>query len=911
LEAWVSDLKPDIVGITESWTGSHILDAELTLEGYDLFRQDRPVDRCGGGVLLYIRNSLHAVQCSLVSQFPEQVWCYFMDSKGCRFHVGVCYRSPTLNIYGSGNHDLLRDTINELGITRKHFVLMGDCNYRYLHWPPLLDDHSISAEATEFYHCLEDNFFTQHVEFCTREDAILDLVISDEPNVVSNMTDLGPFSSSDHNAVTWNLEIRTKQEVFSKQILDYTKADIPAIKRELNKIDWHGLLHKLSAEDSWKAFKDKLEVLEHRFIPAKTLRAKRKKPIWMTHKAMKAVKHKRQVYRKYKDATHPAYSQAAKKAKSLTKKARREFERKLAKNIKEDRKSFFAYARNKSKSKVSVGSLADSQGEMISESRAKAEMLNDFFSTVFTKEDTTDTPVLNPLCESKLEDIEVDVEVIRSKLSNVKEDKAAGDDNMSPRILKAICDDIALPVTMIFRKSIDTGCVPLDWRTANVTPLFKKGSKHHVNNYRPVSLTSQICKVVESVVRDELVQHLDKHNLIYGTQHGFRKGYSCTTNLLVFLESVTASIDAKHNVDTIYLDLAKAFDKVPHHRLMSKLKAHGIDGLVGNWIKAWLSDRWQRVCLDGSYSSWRRVWSGVPQGSVLGPILFLIFINDIDNTIHSSVLKFADDTKVYGIVDNQSDGQQLQDDLNALGDWAIKWQMKFNVDKCKVVHYGRDSIGYKYSLYGQQLEEATSEKDLGIVFSNDLKVRKQCEDAYSKASQILGLIHRIIQYKDPTVLVSLYKSMVRPHLENCSVVWSPHYAKDKALLERVQHRFTRMFTELKSLPYEKRLNKLGLWSLEERRNRADLIEIYKMIKGLSSVQWSHFFVRVVNSITRGHNWKLLKKGSRCDTRLYFFSQRAVNRWNSLSQTEVDAPSINSFKNYLQRRRERQMDFFMD
>lgn len=206
LEAWVSDLKPDIVGITESWTGSHILDAELTLEGYDLFRQDRPVDRCGGGVLLYIRNSLHAVQCSLVSQFPEQVWCYFMDSKGCRFHVGVCYRSPTLNIYGSGNHDLLRDTINELGITRKHFVLMGDCNYRYLHWPPLLDDHSISAEATEFYHCLEDNFFTQHVEFCTREDAILDLVISDEPNVVSNMTDLGPFSSSDHNAVTWKTD---------------------------------------------------------------------------------------------------------------------------------------------------------------------------------------------------------------------------------------------------------------------------------------------------------------------------------------------------------------------------------------------------------------------------------------------------------------------------------------------------------------------------------------------------------------------------------------------------------------------------------------------------------------------------------------------------------------------------------
>ena len=211
---------------------------------------------------------------------------------------------------------------------------------------------------------------------------------------------------------------------------------------------------------------------------------------------------------------------------------------------------------------------------------------------------------MRPVCDAKLLDTDVSVETIKTRLTSLKEDKAAGDDNLPPRLLKAISEEIAYPVAVIFRRSLDTGCVPRDWRTANVTPIFKKGNRHQTSNYRAVSLTSQICKVVESVIRDELVHHLDYNNLMTNSQHGFRKGYSCATNLLVFLETVTAEIDSKHNVDTIYLDLAKAFDKVPHCRLMLKLKAHGIDGMVGNWIKSWLTDRWQRVCLEGSYSSW-------------------------------------------------------------------------------------------------------------------------------------------------------------------------------------------------------------------------------------------------------------------------------------------------------------------
>ena len=193
-----------------------------------------------------------------------------------------------------------------------------------------------------------------------------------------------------------------------------------------------------------------------------------------------------------------------------------------------------------------------------------------------------------------------------------------------------------------------------------------------------MSLTSQIVKVVESILRDEIVQHLEKFRLIKQSQHGFRKGFSCANNLLAFLESVTASVDAKQNVDTVYLDFAKALDKVPHQRLLCKLRTHGIDGVVCDWIAAWLKDRWQRVRLEGKHSSWRQVLSGVPQGSVLGPVLFLIFINDLEEGLHSDVLKFADDTKLYRAVCSQDDHVKLQSDLDNICKWDDRWQMSFN-----------------------------------------------------------------------------------------------------------------------------------------------------------------------------------------------------------------------------------------
>ncbi len=245
---------------------------------------------------------------------------------------------------------------------------------------------------------------------------------------------------------------------------------------------------------------------------------------------------------------------------------------------------------------------------------------------------------------------------------------------------------------------------------------LKKGDKSSSSNYRPVSLTSQVCKVLESIVRDNILEHVKEYKLIKESQHGFLKRRSCLTNLLEFLEFVTNYIDQGYPIDVIYLDFQKAFDKVPHKRLMMKINALGITGEVFNWIwiADWLKDREQRVVLLGSNSKWTRVKSGVPQGSVLGPLLFLIYINDIDDSVCSKLLKFADHTKVFSVVSTKNDIDRLQQDLLNLCNWSQDWLMLFNVDKCKVMHIGLNNSKANYEMNGKYLEEVTEERDLGV-----------------------------------------------------------------------------------------------------------------------------------------------------------------------------------------------------
>ena len=296
--------------------------------------------------------------------------------------------------------------------------------------------------------------------------------------------------------------------------------------------------------------------------------------------------------------------------------------------------------------------LEDNAGNIITEGCLMAEELNVHFSSVFTREDTSSLPVpetkFNGSEEEKLGQLVVTPEVVASKINNMKENKSLGVDGLSPKILKETVEQISKPLAHVFNMSLQEGIVPVEWKVANIIPLFKKGSRNKSVNYRPVSLTSEICKLLETFIRDHMMDFLVKHKLINTSQHGFLKARSCLTNLLCFFEEITKWVDDGSPVDVIYLDFQKAFDKVPHQRLILKLKSHGMGNSIINWIEQWLTDRRQRVVVDGEVSSWKSVLSGVPQGSVLGPILFLVYI-----------LKFADDTKLFTKTKEIGDKQNL------------------------------------------------------------------------------------------------------------------------------------------------------------------------------------------------------------------------------------------------------------
>ena len=493
------------------------------------------------------------------------------------------------------------------------------------------------------------------------------------------------------------------------------------------------------------------------------------------------------------------------------------------------------------------------------------------------------------------------MKAVENKLKNLDASKAQGPDGIPPRVLKELCKELALPISVIYNKSLETGILPEEWKTAEVTAIFKKGSKSDPGNYRPVSLTCVLCKVLESIIRDVIVSHFTDNNLYAECQHGFRKKRSCITQLLEVMEDFTILTEGKHSIDIVYLDFRKAFDTVPHQRLLEKLKSYGITGSIHEWIKNFLTGRTQKVKINTHLSSKTEVHSGIPQGSILGPILFTIFINDLPEGLKSTCKIFADDTKIYNSTIYNS---SIQDDITHLQDWSNKWHLYFNISKCKIMHIGTRNNNPRHSYYMKQekiekeIETCDQEKDLGVIFDEKLDFNKHIESAIGKANQMLGVIKRTFSYIDKNIFLKLYKSMVRPHLEYGNIIWHPLYKKQSISIERVQRRATKLLRECKNMTYLERLKYLQLHSLKGRRFRGDLIETFKIFNGFTDLEVDKFFMQPASDRTRNSERKIFIQFYKNNIRRNFFSIRVAPHWNALTNTMRYTANTNVFKNLM-------------
>ena len=484
-------------------------------------------------------------------------------------------------------------------------------------------------------------------------------------------------------------------------------------------------------------------------------------------------------------------------------------------------KPFWRFVKSRKQDYVGIAPLKK-MGRLLNDSKDKAEILVDQFKSVFTQDkgDNSSLPDTGKRAKESIPDLLITSVGVEKLLRGINPAKAKGPDRIHNLVLKTCAQQLAPGLATIFQRSIDAGTLPSDWRNANVAPVFKKGDVHLAENYRPVSLTCVTCKLLEHIICKHMLNHLERNNILTSLNHGFRSGYSCETQLVTTVHDLLTKYDVGSQVDVAILDFSKAFDTVPHNKLLNKLSQYGIVGNINLWLRDFLTNRQMRVVVDGVESEAVSVVSGVPQGIVLGPVLFLCLINDLPDSVKSTVRLFADDCLLYRAIKTRADHITLHKDLINLEEWASTWGMRFNAKKCYILSINQKSTNY-YQLDNHILQQVPENPYLGVTISEDLKWSTHISNITKKANSTLGFLRRNLKHYPESCRKTAYLALVRSTLEYSSIVWDPYLQKDINKLEKVQRQAARFiigdYSSKDQGCVTRMLDRLKLSSLQDRR----------------------------------------------------------------------------------------------
>ena len=874
-------------------------------DNYNIYRRDRDAN-CdksrGGGVLFAIRKDIDSTL--VFSSKSHEILAIEITQKNQpKVLLVTCYRPP-----GSNITEFVNEFYSILSMQSKKYKLMcvvGDFNFPGVKWS---DNCGISSSMEEnlFLDILSEYSFCQlNNNPSTSHGNILDLVLTNFSEGFSDITAMQNQFSSDHFPLTFTMSnIINKKGQQVRTVFNYKKANIAGLKQSINEAKLEACVeNSLSVENAWQTILSCINNAVNLHVPTIKLKKCPEPPGFD-----KDIRHLR-------NCKNTAWRQARrrKSAKALLKykKMRNKLQRALKNNyasyinslgisVTKNPKKFWSFVKTKTGTK-SVPETMKVDNRDVTNKKEIAEAFNKYFNSVFSANEPCNAD-FNVTQNRELCFIQLTEQEVLKILEKLDIKKAKGPDNISPIILKDCRLELCKPLCKLFNMSLSKGYVPEDWRKANVVPIYKSGDRQSVTNYRPVSLLSIISKVLERCIYNRLSPLISLNNM----QHGFVRGKSTCTQLSEFVHHVGKSLDLSGQTDILYLDFAKAFDTVPHKLLLHKLRVfYGIGGPLLKWFSSYLSNRSQSVVLQGGQSSWLPVTSGVQQGSILGPLLFLLYINDIPTQVtHSQIALFADDTKIYMPVNDDNDCVKLQNDLNALMSWSRKWKMKFNVSKCKIltVTQRKSPIIFNYCMDNIKLLRCANIKDIGVTLDNKLNWSTHIESIVSKANKVMGVIKRTVGYSAPvTVKKQLYISLVRSKLEYCSQIWSGTTIQNIQLIERAQRSATKYILQRPELNYHERLRELNMLPLTYRREYLDMCMFYKILNNIIDINVANYveftseniaFTRSTLDITK---LRIPKMSTALFQKTYF--NRIVFLWNKLPENIRNMTKLATFKKY--------------
>ena len=904
--------------ITESWLINSIPDSFVAIDGYTILRNDTVGDTTKHGVCVYIKNCIKfdSVSCECNNALVFRLVDF-------DFWVVAVYRPPSNQ--ETDNVKLLNFIDN--CCNGHEVIIIGDFNLPSLKWSTAyLYDHYILPLDRSFLFLFEQLGLTQWIQEPTfiHSNNILDLILTTEKDRVGSVELAPPFPKCGHTPVICHYIFQSDQELnFGDNIrpvcnkLLWYKGNYDSLNEEFYNIDWHFEFEDLSVEDCYKKFCKLVLHFCGKLIPIVPDYPKKATP-WRSKPPSELLCSKQNLWRVFllNKKNYGRNSDQATSSLNLFHNVNSEYmnfaitsqisyELSLIVDSRRNPKLFHFYIRSMKKGRPSIGPLKLSNSSLSDDPLTMANCLADGFSSVY-RPDIPSHPEPHQSSNSSFSTFMFTLADVEALLSKLDVNSSTGPDDISPFILNRCAKTLSYPLFLIFSKSLNEGAVPSVWKRSIVHPLYKKGPRYNPLNYRPISITSVCCKTLERIIVSHLNEYLDTNLIISEKQFGFRRGKSTIDQLILTYDEITKFYDEGYVVDLGLLDFEKVFDVVNHETLLDKLFEIGILPPVLFWIKDFLVGRIMNVLVDGVLSADRSVLSGVPQGSVLGPILFLIFINHICSTLQCYYVIFADDLKLYVKLRLRSDLQNIdmalfQHDLDLINKVAKSWGLSFNLDKCVILRFmrGNSSIlnDTPYSMNGHSLKFVDTHTDLGVTINKNLKFHTHVHEVARKAGGLAANLLKSTLCRSEEFMLDLFKTHIRPIMDYASPLWNTGYVEDTKALESVQRRWTKKINGFDSLEYQDRLAALRLFSVKGRLLRSDIIYCWKIFHGKCGVSPEQIFI-LSNSSTRGHSFKIYHVRSTIDVRQKFFSVRIIPVWNNLPNNVVSCTTLATFKTAL-------------